>query len=111
MMLTKRHIIFAVFVAILPLPSIADAAPRALESASKPVLNQYFASGFVQNLPRVAQAKISASKAKTIALRKVGGGEVVDIERKGNSYRVRVIRKDGRVIDVYVDANSGRVKN
>lgn len=64
----------------------------------------------VNDVPRWAQRKISASEAKSIALRKAGGGEVVDISRNGNTYRVRVIRKDGRVIDVLIDAATGRVK-
>ena len=64
----------------------------------------------VQDVPRWAQRKISASEAKSIALRRAGGGEVVDISRNGNTYRVRVIRKDGRVVDVLIDATTGRVK-
>ena len=63
-----------------------------------------------QDLPRWAQRKISASEAKSIALRRAGGGEVVDISRNGNTYRVRVIRKDGRVVDVLIDATTGRVR-
>lgn len=58
----------------------------------------------------VARRNISASEAKRIAQKRAGGGEVVDISRKNNTYRVRVIRKDGRVIDVLIDARTGRVK-
>lgn len=64
----------------------------------------------VNDVPRWAQRKISASEAKSIARRRAGGGEVVDISRNGNTYRVRVIRKDGRVVDVLIDATTGRVK-
>lgn len=60
---------------------------------------------------RFAQNMISPSRAKAIAKRRAGGGEVVDIARKGNRYRVRVIRKDGRVVDVLIDAATGRVLN
>ena len=60
--------------------------------------------------PLMAQSQISAAEAKSIARRRVKGGEVVDISRKGNTYRVRVIAKDGRVVDVLIDANTGRVK-
>lgn len=63
-----------------------------------------------QNYQKLAQNKISASRAKSIARRYVGGGEVVDISRTGSTYRVRVIAKDGRVVDVYIDAKTGRVK-
>ena len=64
----------------------------------------------VNDVPRWAQRKISASEAKSIAKRRAGGGEVVDISRNGNTYRVRVIRKDGRVVDVLIDATTGRVR-
>lgn len=57
-----------------------------------------------------AAVKVSASQAKAIALSHVRGSEFLDIRLvEGHTYRVRVM-KDGRRIDVYVDANSGRVK-
>jgi len=59
---------------------------------------------------KVAQKKISASKAKKIARSRVKGGEVVDISLRNNTYRVRVIAKNGQVVDVLIDANTGRVK-
>ena len=60
---------------------------------------------------RFAQAReISASDAKRIALSRVRGGEVVDIRRTGNAFRVRVIARDGRVVDIVVDARTGRVR-
>ena len=58
---------------------------------------------------RFAQRQISASEAKRIALRRHPGGDVVDISRSGNIYRVRVVTRDGRRVDVLVDSNSGRV--
>lgn len=57
-----------------------------------------------------AQSHISASEAKAIALRTVRNSEVVDISKNGDVYRVRVIRKDGRVVDVFIDAETGRVR-
>lgn len=57
-----------------------------------------------------AQNRISAAEAKSIARRRVKGGEVVDIARNGDTYRVRVIAKNGRVVDVLIDAKTGRVK-
>ena len=60
---------------------------------------------------RYAQARqISPAEAKRIALRQVRGGEVVDIRRSGDNYRVRVIARDGRVVDIVVDARTGRVR-
>lgn len=63
-----------------------------------------------QNYPLLAQNKISPAEAKSIARRHVKGGEAVDISRNGNTYRVRVIAKNGKVVDVFIDANTGRVK-
>ena len=63
-----------------------------------------------QPVLKVAQKKISASKAKKIARSRVKGGEVVDISLRNNTYRVRVIAKNGQVVDVLIDANTGRVK-
>ena len=63
-----------------------------------------------KNYSLLAQNKISPAEAKSIARRRVKGGEVVDISRNGNTYRVRVIAKNGKVVDVFIDANTGRVK-
>ena len=61
---------------------------------------------------RYAQSnrQISAAEAKRIALSRVRGGEVVDIRRTADAYRVRVIARDGRVVDIVVDARTGRVR-
>lgn len=57
-----------------------------------------------------AAARISAQEAKSIAMRTVPGSEFLDIRlMDGQIYRVRVI-KDGRRIDVWVDAQTGRVR-
>ena len=63
-----------------------------------------------QRYERHAQRQISASDAKRIALSRVPGGEVVDIRRSGDAFRVRVIARDGRVVDIVVDAKTGRVR-
>jgi len=57
-----------------------------------------------------AQRQISAREARAIALARVPGGEVVDIRRTADTYRVRIIARDGRVVDIVVDANTGRVR-
>jgi uncharacterized membrane protein YkoI len=110
-MITKRRYI------ALAAAAIIMAGASAVPASAKPgkwKKNPYSAPASfaptVNDTPRWAQRKISASEAKSIALRRAGGGEVVDISRNGNTYRVRVIRKDGRVIDVLIDATTGRVK-
>jgi uncharacterized membrane protein YkoI len=59
---------------------------------------------------RFAQSAVSASEAKAIARRTVPGSVYVDMSRKGDVYKVRV-KKDGRIVDVLIDANTGRVLN
>jgi len=110
-MMTKRRYIAIAAAALI----VAGAS--AMPASAKPgkwKKNPYAApSSFaptVNDMPRWAQRKISASEAKSIAKRRAGGGEVVDISRNGNIYRVRVIRKDGRVVDVLIDATTGRVR-
>ena len=93
-MLTKRHILSAILAAGLSV------------GASTPVLAQSFSMDVVLE----AQRSISPAEAKSIARSRVKGGEVVDISRRGDTYRVRVIAKNGKVVDVYIDANTGRVK-
>lgn len=65
---------------------------------------------FIAPNQQLAAVNVSPSQAKSIALRHVRGSEFLDIKLVGgNTYIVRVI-KAGRRIDVYIDANTGRVK-
>ena len=59
---------------------------------------------------QLVQREISAREAKAIALGRVPGGEVVDIRRTADAYRVRIIARDGRVVDIVVDAATGRIR-
>ena len=92
-MLTKRHILSAILASALSL-SAASAHANVWNS---PVVME-------------AQRSISPAEAKSIARKKVPNGEVVDIKRRGDTYSVRVIKKSGKVVDVLIDANTGRVK-
>lgn len=84
------------------------AFPKFDRAAASQMTSSFSAPSKMRDL--LVQRQISPSQAKSIALRRVRGGEVVDISRNGNTYRVRVIAKDGRVVDVYIDAATGRVK-
>lgn len=113
MIKTVRHILL---VGTLTVASVAMATSASAESRRSspdlfmPVSAQSFMPVERRSKPQWAQRKISASEAKSIAMRKVPGGEVVDISLKGNTYRVRVIRRDGRVVDVFIDAMTGRAR-
>jgi len=108
-MLTKRHIISAIIAATLSFGGAmsAVAAPPSKSHAEHRVKTKTKpqARHIIQ-----AQRSISPAEAKSIARSRVPGGEVVDISRRGDTYRVRVIAKNGKVVDVYIDANTGRVK-
>jgi len=114
-MTTRRHItlglaaIFMAAMAIVPSTAQAEVVENITFKAES-VLESSIDSSVEAAPTYLAQRNISASEAKRIAQKRAGGGEVVDISRKGNTYRVRVIRKDGRVIDVLIDARTGRVK-
>ncbi len=82
--------------AAVPLPTqMMDKSPA---SASSTSYLQY------------AQNRISASRAKSIALSRVRGGEYVDLRLVGNTYIVRVRAPGGRIVDIRIDAATGRVK-
>ncbi len=83
-------------------------APTQLPSVQAPMVQMQFGQ---LSAKHYAQRSISASEAKSIAARAVRGAKFVDISRSGGRYRVRMIRKDGRVVDVLIDAATGRVLN
>ncbi len=98
-MLTKRHILSALLASALSLSFMAGSAASA---------HAYNWDG--RSIVLEAQRSISPAEAKSIARQRVPGGEVVDIKRRGDTYSVRVIKKSGKVVDVLIDANTGRVK-
>ncbi|GEM_PF-1930282 len=56
--------------------------------------------------------RISPAQAKSAAMRRVRGAKFVNVQLVGHdTYRVRLQQKNGRIIDVYVDAYTGEVKN
>lgn len=96
-MLTKRHILSALMASSLSLGAISAHAQTSYWGESGVVVLE-------------AQRSITPAEAKSIARKKVPGGKVVDIKRRGDTYSVRVIKKSGQVVDVLIDANTGRVK-
>lgn len=51
-----------------------------------------------------SKPSVSPSQAKSIALRRNPGARFIDVQLRGNQYRVRLQLKNGRIKDVYVDA-------
>lgn len=101
-MLTKRHILTAILASALSVSAMSASVVDA-HARSQP-------QSWGGRMDMQAQQSISPAEAKSIARKRVPGGEVVDIKRRGDTYSVRVIKKSGKVVDVLIDANTGRVK-
>lgn len=104
--MTKRSI-------IIGLAALLLSAGPAMAAPTMPIKLAPQTQAEIVTSPRYmqyAENKISASQAKSIARSRVPGGEVVDISLENNTYRVRVIARDGRLVDIFVDASTGRVK-
>ncbi len=101
----QKHIYISLFAAIT-----VFSAPAAYGHTSYAVDIAYENLQYQAEYIRVAQRKISPSEAKSIARKKVRGAEVIDISIKSGKYKVRMQKKNGQVVDVYVDAATGRVR-
>jgi uncharacterized membrane protein YkoI len=114
----KRHILGIVTLAAVSVltvsPALASQPNDSFMLSIKPAHHVSVASAPTppqsREFLRYAQSAVSASEAKAIARRTVPGSVYVDMSRKGNVYKVRV-KKDGRIVDVLIDANTGRVLN
>ncbi|MEE9272472.1 MAG: PepSY domain-containing protein [Robiginitomaculum sp.] len=119
MMKHIRHISLGLFAAMVAFPASNALATsergKALDEGVQVVLEQMPAmdKAFDTKIELLAQRDghiISASQAKSIAMRHVSGAKFINIQMVGSgTYRVR-LQKNGRIIDVYVDARTGAVK-
>jgi len=50
----------------------------------------------------------SSKKAAQIAKARLGG-KVLKVNKRSSGYRVKLIKKDGHIVSVYVDAKTGKV--
>ena len=105
----RRYIIglLTIIGAVAAMPAQAAITPISGLSAPAQSTSPAKFTSYVQ----YAQNMISPSRAKAIAAKRVRGAKFVDISRSGSRYRVRMLRKDGRVVDVLIDATTGRVLN
>jgi len=100
--MTRLTLISALLLAVFVSAPASAAIPPTAHVEAAPVASTPF--------EQLVQREISAREAKAIALGRVPGGEVVDIRRTSDAYRVRIIARDGRVIDIIVDAATGRIR-
>ncbi len=120
MMKRIRHITFGLVMAALVVPAgTATASPAQDTSNLRHTLqNQSYTpaqksntvqSQYVQNK---SQRRISASRAKSAAMSRHRDAKFINVQLVNQStYRVRLQQNNGRIVDVYVDAYTGRVKN
>ena len=76
----------------------------------QPMMAPSFLPSERTQLPRWAEQRISYSQAKSIARSRYPGAEIVDIALDGNNYRVRLVLQNRRIVDVLIDATSGRIR-
>ncbi len=53
--------------------------------------------------------KISSSQAASIVKSRYGG-KILKVQSSSSGYRVKVLKSDGRILSVFVDGQTGRVK-
>lgn len=102
---TFRHIALAA--ALIP-GSLG--ALQSSEAQTRYVPSYTSQTQYVQAQPRQKQAKISYAQAKSIALSRHPGAKYQGMDLQGNTYVVRLEVSKGRVIDVRVDAVTGRAR-
>ncbi len=118
MMKSFRHI---TVLGIAALATIAMAVPASAKPGQgngkgmpykfeQPMMAPSFLPSERTQLPRWAQQRISYSQAKSIARSRYPGAEVVDIALDGNTYRVRLVLQNRKIVDVLIDATSGRIR-
>ncbi len=80
---------------------LASVVTVSLSTEAAPVLPQY-SHGKKQDIGEARAAAIAARNS---------GGKVLKVKRQGNGYKVKVLQPSGRVKNVWVDANSGKMKS
>lgn len=113
-MINKRSITFGIATLFMS-AGLLHASPAVADFVVPATISTHVSD--VESLNRVdaldtrklAQRQISPAQAKSIALSRVKGGQYVDLRKVGNYYIVRVRAPGGRVVDIRVDANTGRV--
>ena len=88
---------------LAPSASARPHSPYGAFFANQPTVSQ-------NDVVRFVQKTISPSEAKSIARKKVRDAKVIDLSSKKGAYKVRMQKKNGHVVDVYIDASTGRVQ-
>jgi uncharacterized membrane protein YkoI len=57
-----------------------------------------------------AEFRIKSSKQAAKVAQRRYGGKVLKVQNKKSGYRVKLIKTNGQIISVYVDAKTGQIK-
>ena len=111
---TFRHITVLGLAALATIAMAAPASAKPGQGKNKAKSYTIMAPSFLPSertqVPQWAQQRISYSRAKSIARSRYPGAEVVDIALDGNTYRVRLVLQNRKIVDVLIDAASGRIR-
>ncbi len=119
--LRLHKLIHKAILALTCAAALAIAAPVAISAQSAPFSTDYTLQrninppqaqrqsrdGRRYDIRQVAQNNVSPSQAKSIAMNAVPGSKYLDLRIDGQGYRVWLVN-DGRRIEVYVDARTGK---
>jgi len=115
----NKHIVLGLVVAALAL-SVGNAVASPAQASEDMSFAPEIQLNLQENRPnrvetllaqRQQQRRISASRAKASAMSQHRGAKFVNVQLVNQgTYRVR-LNKNGRIVDVYVDAYTGQVKN
>jgi len=61
------------------------------------------------NQPSKQQLRVNSSKQAAQMAKGRFGGKVLKVKKQKSGYRVKLIKTDGHIISVYVDAKTGRI--
>ena len=61
------------------------------------------------NQPSKQQLRVNSSKQGAQMAKGRFGGKVLKVQKQKSGYRVKLIKTDGHIISVYVDAKTGRI--
>jgi uncharacterized membrane protein YkoI len=57
-----------------------------------------------------AEFRVKSSKQAAKAAKGRFGGKVLKVQKQKSGYRVKLIKTNGQIVSVYVDAKTGRIK-
>ena len=57
-----------------------------------------------------SEFRVKSSKQAAKAAKGRFGGKVLKVQKQKSGYRVKLIKTNGQIVSVYVDAKTGRIK-